>query len=430
MPTDTASSPPLARSEISGDWLVPSLIFAAASFTETLGFGHFGAFNPLYLRQLGASEAEIPAWTGYLMAASFSIGLPLAPLWGIWADKYSRKLVIARSAYVEVLVFGLAAISQNVWHLLAARILAGFVLGNTGVMYAVLSQRASRPRVGTAIAAVSTGSTLGLTVGPLLGSLLIPHVGLSGVFVVDAALSLVTALLITVGFHERRDAPRDPRPVLAILRSLPATLRDAPLVVPLFALYALILTGVSMSNPFVPLLVEQLPAWRDLSVATSIGLVLTANGLATAVAAPLWGRAGDRWGHLGMLALGVGACAVLLAVQVGVSSLPGLMASRALMGVAAAGLAPLVITLIATRVGEERRGAVLNLALFPFYFALIAGSALGGVIGSFSVRAVFGASALLTAAAFFAVWRLAAADNSPGARSESSIGAAEGGPTT
>jgi MFS family permease len=86
----------------------------------------------------------VPRWTGLLAAASFALGLPLAPLWGVWADKYSRKLIIVRSALGEALIFLIAALSQSVWHLLLARVLVGFILGNTGVMYAALAGVAPR----------------------------------------------------------------------------------------------------------------------------------------------------------------------------------------------------------------------------------------------------------------------------------------------
>ena len=52
-------------------------LFAAASFVETMGFGHLGAFTPLYLRDLGVDADAIPQWTGILAGASFILGLPL-----------------------------------------------------------------------------------------------------------------------------------------------------------------------------------------------------------------------------------------------------------------------------------------------------------------------------------------------------------------
>ena len=62
--------------------------------------------------------------------------MPLVPLWGVWADKYSRKAVIVRSALVEAVVFAAVALSREPWQLALSMLLIGFQLGNTGVMLA------------------------------------------------------------------------------------------------------------------------------------------------------------------------------------------------------------------------------------------------------------------------------------------------------
>src|SRR5258708_27874618 len=57
----------------------------------------------------------------------------------VWADRYSRKLIIVRTAYIEGVLFTVAAFSPTVWVLAVARLLGGFVFGNTGVMLALLA---------------------------------------------------------------------------------------------------------------------------------------------------------------------------------------------------------------------------------------------------------------------------------------------------
>src|SRR5918912_56041 len=183
-------------------WKLLAAVFTTASVAETLGFGHFNAFGPLYLLQLGVAPEDVPRWTGLLAASSFLLGLPLAPLWGAWADKYSRKVIIVRSAVGEAIVFGLAALSQNVWHLLLARMLSGLILGNTGVMFAVLSGAAPRERLAFAIATVQTGSTLGTTLGPLVGGVLVGQIGIGPLFALDSLLSVATAVLLIVAYRE------------------------------------------------------------------------------------------------------------------------------------------------------------------------------------------------------------------------------------
>src|SRR5258707_9985883 len=113
------------------DWRALLALFTLAGVVESQAFGHLGAFTPLFLPQLGVAGREVPTWTGILSALGFVIGLPLLPFWGVWADRYGRKLIIVRSAYVEGVLFTVAGLSPNVWVLALARLLSGFVLGNT-----------------------------------------------------------------------------------------------------------------------------------------------------------------------------------------------------------------------------------------------------------------------------------------------------------
>ncbi|HEX7590938.1 MAG TPA: hypothetical protein VF375_03235 [Candidatus Limnocylindrales bacterium] len=55
--------------------------------------------------EVGVATAQVPHLVGIFGALFFMTGLPLIPLRGVWADKYSRKAVIVRSALVEAVVF-------------------------------------------------------------------------------------------------------------------------------------------------------------------------------------------------------------------------------------------------------------------------------------------------------------------------------------
>jgi len=44
------------------------------------------ALLPAYLRQLGVPEADRIAFVGLYSSLVFVVGLPLVPLWGVWAD--------------------------------------------------------------------------------------------------------------------------------------------------------------------------------------------------------------------------------------------------------------------------------------------------------------------------------------------------------
>ncbi len=132
--------------------------------------------------------------------------MPLVPLWGAWADKYSRKVVIVRSALVEAVVFAAVALAREPWQVALAMLLIGFQLGNTGIMLAGIRDVTPRARLGTTIAIFGASGPIGFAVGPALAGILIDGFGwaMPPVFAFSALLSVGTALLVTFGSKEVR----------------------------------------------------------------------------------------------------------------------------------------------------------------------------------------------------------------------------------
>src|ERR1700694_6016170 len=125
-------------------WITLLVLFGIASTVEAFTVSHVFRFMPLYLATVQVPAAEVPAWTGYLNAAFFLFGLPLVPFWGVWSERYGRIPIIARSAFVEAVVFAGLWFARNRWEAAFAMLLVGFQLGNTGGMLTAL--RAVTPR--------------------------------------------------------------------------------------------------------------------------------------------------------------------------------------------------------------------------------------------------------------------------------------------
>ena len=115
---------------------------------------------------MGVSDADRLRFVGIFGALIFVVGAPLVPLWGVWADKYSRKVVIVRSALVEAVVFAGVALSHEPWQLAVSFLLVGFQLGNTGVILAAIRDATPRLRLGTAIALFGASTPVGMAIGP------------------------------------------------------------------------------------------------------------------------------------------------------------------------------------------------------------------------------------------------------------------------
>ena len=200
------------------DWRVIVAVFWITSMVENLGVSQVFAFLPAYLSEMGVGKSERLSFVGLFTALIFVVGAPLVPLWGVWADKYSRKAVIVRSALVEAVVFACVALSQEPWQLALSLLLIGFQLGNTGVMLAGIRDVAPERRLGFVIAVFGAAGPIGFAVGPLLAGFLVDGLGwsLSAVFMFSALLSVVTALLVGFGSREVRPAVVPQGRVLAL----------------------------------------------------------------------------------------------------------------------------------------------------------------------------------------------------------------------
>ncbi|HKV88993.1 MAG TPA: MFS transporter [Candidatus Dormibacteraeota bacterium] len=385
-----------ARSESSGaGWLGLALLFAATTCVESLSWNQLSAYTPLYLRELHVPAAQIPAWIAAISSLGWIIALPLAPFWGVFADRYSRKLVIVRSAAIEAVIFAGWALSTDPLMALAFRSLNGFILGNTGVMLAVQASTTPRQRLGLAVGVVAAGSPAGRAVGPILGALLVHLVDVRGMLLFDAALSALMAVLLTAvmreGEHER---PADLR-VLSLLRGPLGEITGKPLVWRLFVAMTAANIGLWAMLPYTPIYIARLAPGDTV---TAVGVVLSAVGLGQAIASPLWGVAMPRFGHVAVLNLTSIGGAVSLAIAGLSHSFPLFAVALFANGVFAAAILTASMAVMSATVSPERRGAVLGQIFFPFYIGGVIGPVLGGLVFGAGQLAVYGTAAVLSLA--------------------------------
>jgi MFS family permease len=359
------------------------VLFGIASTIEASTVSHVFRFLPLYLGTVHVPPAEVPAWTGYLNAAFFLFGLPLVPFWGVWAERYGRIPIIARSAFVEAVVFAGLWLAQNRWEAAFALLLVGFQLGNTGVMLTALRAVTPHGRVGFAISLFGVTPSLGFALGPTIGGWLVDRgvLDLHSLFAVDAALSLAAGIILLAFAREGPRPPGPPGPATRLaLNALRMALTGRVTLI-VFGVFGLAYFAQQIANPFLPLLVIRLNGGTS-GAAGQIGIVFGASALLGALLSPLAGAAGDRYGFRPLLA---GACVLAAASLAGLALAPNLAwltVGAVALGAATATAISMVFALLATAVPEERRATTLNLVLLPIYFSSVA----GGIVGAILVR--------------------------------------------
>jgi MFS family permease len=378
-------------------WRSLLLAYGVTSTVEALGVSQIFAFLPLRLREVGLPEADIPAFTGIFTSLIFVFGILLVPFWGVWADKYSRRAVIVRSAVVEAVVFGAVAAAREPWQLGGALLLTGLQLGNTGVMLAALRDVTPRHRIGTMSALFGATSPIGFAIGPVIAGLMVDglHLPLPAVFALSAALSAAIVVVLLVGTREIRPEIVPAGGTLPLARdAIVGVLRDAT-VRRLFLIFGVAILANQMFRPFLPILVERIFG-TGAGLASAIALVTGTAALVGALVSPISGPIGDRIGFRPVLAvslIGGGVVVGLMPLASGVVLLAGLAAIYAAFQAA---VQAMMFGLIATEAPAERRSATLNLVLLPLYVAGIIGPTAGALVAwATGVDGIFPAAGLV-----------------------------------
>jgi len=377
------------------DWRAVTVLFATSTLLESLAIGHLTAFTPLFLRDdLHLPENQIAPVTGLLTAATFAVAFPLAPLWGSLAERYSRKLIIVRSQYIEAVAYAMSAWAPDLAWFFVARIVLGFTLGNIAIIIASQTLLTPDRRMASAIAVVQAANPIAVSIGPPLGALLLPFVGLRGLFLLDALVCLLAAVLITLLMPE----PPGRNLAVAVLANVRGSIElvwRQPVLRWNFLSWYLTRGGMAILDTYVPVRIAELVPANPAPV---IGLVLGVYGVLTTAATWLTGRIVDRIGPARLFWPAM-VLASLCAALIALSPVVWLLALATwLRSIPVALTGTVLYAHLAQVVTREERAPVMSLTPVPRNFSQFSLPLLAAAAANIST-----AGALLVGALVFAV---------------------------
>jgi MFS family permease len=271
--SDRKLSPAQARRNV--------VVCAACCFTGFTGFTLVMPFLPLYISQLGVEDVgQIAMWTGLTLGATPAVTAVSAPFWGRVGDRFGSKILVVRSLTAFVLTKGAMAFVTAPWQLLALRALLGLFAGYGALTVSMAAESVPREDMARAIGFVQMGQRLGPAVGPLIGGVLAPMVGLRRAFLITAAFYLAALLMMVIVYREpRAHHTRGPsRSVWTVFREL--------LGLPGFAMLLLIVFGLHTVDrsfgPILPLYIAGLGVTPD-RVTTIAGILFSVAAVFAAI---------------------------------------------------------------------------------------------------------------------------------------------------
>lgn len=359
----------------------------AAQVCSILGFSLAMPFMAFYIRELGVpSEAAVARWSGYVNSAA---GLTMAifgPIWGVVADRYGRRPMVLRAMYSGILVLLLMSVAQNVYHLLAFRLLQGMLTGTIAALVALVAAEAPRERAGYALGAMQSAVFVGFSAGPLIGGVLADALGYRAMFALSSLLLLAGGLLVQFGVRETFVAsPRGTRGERDGFRFVFAAQGFLAAVVVLLSLrYA-----NSITAPTFGLFVESLYG-KGRFTNTVVGVLNALGGFASAIGSFKLGDLSDRWGHKRLL---IASCVFGGVVSLGyafaatVWQLGGL---RVLFGLGAGGILPAANAIIRHVTEDHNMGRAYGVTTAAGSVGWMLGSLSGGAVAAtYGLRAPF-----------------------------------------
>ncbi|SCM82988.1 Major facilitator superfamily MFS_1 [uncultured Sporomusa sp.] len=361
--------------------LALAVMLSGASYTMLV------PFLPLYLLDIGASPENVNMWSGLVLSSSFLVSAFLAPYWGRCADKSGRRRMLLRAGFSLAFVYFLGYLVRNPVELLIVRLLQGVASGFVPAAMAIVAASTPKEHMGFSLGIMQTTLLIGGIVGPLLGGSLSHIFGMRFSFVIAAAIifggTVIAGMLVKEPENNATAVQEG-----GMLDDLKTAFANRQLVQMLCLLFA-VQTVAMLLQPLIALYISELQGTME-GAALTAGIVYSLAGIAGAIAAPLWGRIGQRRGFAQVLTIAFLGAGMFSFSQYFSADIYQFSVLQFLYGLFVVGVFPAINTIAVSCTDPNSRGRVFGLTTTANHLGSMTGPLIGGMVSFWiGIRPVF-----------------------------------------
>ena len=372
------------------------------TFMAGIGFSLVMPFMSLYIDTLGNySTAQLNFWSGLTFSSTFLVTTLISPWWGKLADQKGRKLMLLRASLGMAIVISLMGCVTSVYQLVALRLLQGIFSGYISNATALVATGTPKEKSGQVLGTLATGSVTGTLLGPLLGGISASAFGYRPTFFITGSSYFSSSLLSLFFVHEKFVPVKKENMVSA--KQIFKDLKYPHVVIGMFVTTMIIQASNNSISPIISLYIRQLLHGHG-NVTLISGIIASIPGIATLIAAPRFGRLGDKIGSERILAIGLGFAILVYIPMAFVTNVWQLAALRFLIGISDACLLPAVQALITKYSPHQAAGRIFSYNQSFQATGNVVGPMIGSSVSSaFGYRGVFLSTSLLVLVNFLLV---------------------------
>ncbi|WP_392461587.1 multidrug efflux MFS transporter [Streptococcus parasuis] len=250
-------------------------------------------FISVFVEELGVGPGLVEYYAGLAVSTNALAAALMAPIWGSLADRYGRKPMMVRAAFVMIFTMGGMAFVPNVFWLLVLRVLNGVFTGYIPNATALIASQVPKDKTGYALGTLSTGAVAGNLIGPTLGGVLAEMFGVHTVFLLVGLLYAIVVILTV--FYIREDFVPIKKSDALPVKEVFAQVKDRKILVGLFVTSMVIIAAAQAVVPILTLYVRHLGQKENLLFVA--GFIISLPGMASLATSGYLGKLGDRIGN-------------------------------------------------------------------------------------------------------------------------------------